>query len=518
MSRRVVTVASLVFLSSIFFFSHAALAERVFYVDPDWLGPANGSASAPWTSLTAVAWTTINAALAIDDVTVYFSARNAASDTNETTTAALSIARTDMSTHRLTFDGMSQYNTSDTSPSWLPYTGSSRFQITTTYPVTTANNLSGVERNYWTLRGFRVIATNGQQLFMTAVRHVIVENNHFSSDLTGVPVASRVGPGVIVSKPVLATSIAGVDVTIRNNIIHDTFGEGIYIGGYYACGEGAPLPCPGFGAGDTLLIENNTIYDTGTWGEEGDSIDIKDAWTNVTVRGNTIYNNNYGTGSQQQDGIITNSAAVIEGNFIYNKRRNGITLTAFYGAFNGFWTGAVVRNNVIVNCGLGTDSWGYGIAYPEKIGVFAFVTPQIYNNTVYGMNKPGAPGAARGIYIGPTVETTVDVYNNIVSGTNGSDFESAAGKLSTHGNNDYWHSGAGVTVATYGSSLYTSATLTAFESNSLSVNPLFVNTAPPYLVTNFGLQSTSPLCGRNMGAIPCGAGTTPQAPTNTKLQ
>jgi hypothetical protein len=505
MSRRVGIVASLVFLSAILFLAHAVVAETVFYVDPNWGGQANGSASAPWPSLNSSAWATINAALAADAVTVYFSARAASSDTNQTTTTALNINRTNSSSNRLTLDGMSRYNTNDAAPSWAIYIGSSRFQITSAYPVSTNNaSPSSQERNYWTLRGFKVVATNGQIMFLDKIRDVIIEGNELMH--TGTP---SVGPGLIVGSSHL-TGFAGTNVTIRRNSVHDTLGEGIYIGGWYGL-------APGVGAGDTLLIEDNIVHNSGAFGAEGDGIDIKDGWTNVIVRNNTLSKDV--TVNSQNDGIITNSAALIEGNFLYNWGRNGITLTNYYHAFDGFWTGAIVRNNVVVACGGASSlSWGFGIAYPEAPGTFSFVTPAIYNNTVYGTVKAGSPGAARGIYIGPTVATTVAVYNNIVAATDGIHFEAPAGVLGAHGNNDYWHSGAG-TVARYGSNSYTATTITAFESNSLSIIPLFVNTGPPYIRMNFALQSTSPLCGRNMGAIPCSAtATSPQLPTSLRVQ
>jgi len=90
-----------------------AQATTLYYVDPDWGGSATGAASTPWTYITSAAWTTINTTLASDDVTVYFSARAASSDTNQPATTSISINRTDLSSHRVTFDGMSFYNNND---------------------------------------------------------------------------------------------------------------------------------------------------------------------------------------------------------------------------------------------------------------------------------------------------------------------------------------------------------------------------------------------------------------------
>src|SRR5438093_484311 len=100
------------------------LALTSYYIDPDYTGGTRtGNAATPCQSLTNTVtntpWTVINTALASDDVTVYWSARNASVDTAQLNTVVVNINRTDSSTHRLTLDGMSFYNTSDSSPSWV---------------------------------------------------------------------------------------------------------------------------------------------------------------------------------------------------------------------------------------------------------------------------------------------------------------------------------------------------------------------------------------------------------------
>src|SRR5437660_489427 len=101
-----------------------------YYVDPDYTGGArNGNASNPWHSLfdtvTNTPWTVINTALASGPVNVYFSARKAASDTNQTSTIEIAVERTDTSTNVLTLDGNSKYNTNISFPSWTSYSGNS---------------------------------------------------------------------------------------------------------------------------------------------------------------------------------------------------------------------------------------------------------------------------------------------------------------------------------------------------------------------------------------------------------
>src|SRR5438270_2666154 len=74
-----------------------------FYVDPDFMGAArNGSESTPWKSLyDSSAWSAINAALSSNPVAIFFSARNAGTDTSQLSTDALELNRTDGSSHRL---------------------------------------------------------------------------------------------------------------------------------------------------------------------------------------------------------------------------------------------------------------------------------------------------------------------------------------------------------------------------------------------------------------------------------
>src|SRR2546430_7053537 len=176
-------IASLVLLSSVFSFSNAAVAEIVFYVDPNWGGSVSGSASSPWRSLDSSAWGTINAALASDSVTVYFSARATGSDTDQTTTTQLEILRTNASSRRLTLDGMSQYNTSDTSPSWAPYSGTSRFKIIGGGSAITSGNFgtgTASPRNFITVRGFKASGTD-QGIVLANISNFILEFNDVSN-------------------------------------------------------------------------------------------------------------------------------------------------------------------------------------------------------------------------------------------------------------------------------------------------------------------------------------------------
>ena len=68
-----------VIISASIAFSVVVEAGTNFYVDPDWTGAKSGTQSRPFAILDKSAWHRINAALASSDVTIYFSARRAAS-------------------------------------------------------------------------------------------------------------------------------------------------------------------------------------------------------------------------------------------------------------------------------------------------------------------------------------------------------------------------------------------------------------------------------------------------------
>ena len=89
-------------------------------------GSHTGTSANPFQT-EAQMWSTVNTALASSDVTVCVSAREAGSDTNDVADGEVDLNnRSDTSSHRVTFNGRSFYNSNDTTPSWLDYSGSSR--------------------------------------------------------------------------------------------------------------------------------------------------------------------------------------------------------------------------------------------------------------------------------------------------------------------------------------------------------------------------------------------------------
>ncbi len=453
-----------------------------FYVDPDWTGKQTGAPETPWVRLTEAAWDSINKALAGSDVTVYFSAREADSDANEATTSPISILRTDQSTRRLTLDGMSQYNSDDADPSWKEYAGESRFHIATDYPI---GSSKGTRRSYVTIRGFGVVAgtggKGGQGIHYWGGDHVVIEHCR----ITKHPNVAH-GPGIIFGYAWKADGTPEnggcTDLVIRNNVVHDVYGEGIYIGGSHNVDRPAH---------SNVTIEGNTVYDVAVYGGEGDAIDIKDGSSNVVIRGNTLYMTTPAAG---RDGIAMSSGGTIEGNFIYNFGRDGISLGTYWNA-HPCRDGTVVRNNIVVHTGGNPEySWDYGIIVSgsDDRGD-QYTNTGIYNNTVCGVQ-----GDARGAGIGLAVRrqaTRARVLNNIVYSSADRDFDAEEGCLAEHDHNLYYTPGDGRVVARYGRERFTAAELPGFEANSLSLDPLFVRVEPPYSPEHFGLQAASPAIG-----------------------
>lgn len=384
----------------------AALAQAAqpteFYVDPDYGGAVkNGSAATPWTRLdaspTGAVWAAINGALAAQDVTVYFSARNAADDTNQISTFGVNLARTDTSPHRLTLDGMSKYNANDAAPSWAEYRGSSRLEIRYGYPLSA--HTPGANQDHVTIRGFKAIGGyagyGGQALVYWGGSHVLIENCEFTHDPSAKHGAC-VQFGYAWNERGTRQNGGCTDISIRNNVIHDTFGEAIYIGGSGNTRD--PATGKVYPSHSGVLIEGNVIYNVGNRGGEGDCIDIKDGLTHVTIRNNTCHHTQGGNAA----GISSLSQFTAERNVIYSVAGHGISFGTYWGS--GF-AGAVIRGNLIFS------NAKSGVNMSSDSGKPVADT-LIVSNTVYG--NRGA-GLVVGVNPGGTI-THLQVKNNIFMG------------------------------------------------------------------------------------------------------
>lgn len=382
----------------------SAASQTAFYVDPTYTGGGNnGSASAPWTTLAVTsgnaAWTAINAALASNHVVVYFSARIAGADTPEVETASINLWRTDTSTHRLTLDGMSKYNTNDTTPSWSDYSGSTKFNI----DIASGSLSIGVQSDqitfpmhYTTIRGFDISGASGRVLI--AGSHTVFEHSTVH-DITAtgatVQLQASVAPGCAEEFGILT------GITFRNLVIEKGEGEGLYIGNnYYLEADGG---CPSFGNGHyNILLEGNTIIDPGFLSGQGDGIDLKTGLRNVTVRGNTVTT----THTAGANGIVSIglfNAGTVPGNILIEQNRlkntGGMAFTHI--------SALIIRNNIIE--GRNPDGGHIGI-YLAGIGSGPQTNfdVQIYNNTLYSLSTADA------FRIGVVDTDGVSLRNNIM--------------------------------------------------------------------------------------------------------
>ena len=465
-----------------------------FYVDPDYAGGTrNGTTANPWQSLADTAtnnpWSAINGALASGAVTVYFSAREAESDTNEISYVGIAISRTDSSSNRLILDGMSRYNTSDSNPGWAAYGGSSKFEVQADYPInsyTIQIDNNYVNQNYITLRGFKAVAgtggVGGQALAYWGGNHVVIENN----ELTHHPAAQhgatlQWGYAYPEGYPSRLGNGGNTDITIRNNLIHDTFGECIYIGG--SANNGLP-------AHSNVIIENNTTFHCGIRGGEGNCIDVKDELTKVTIRNNFCHDN-YPAGANA-DGIVAMSQVNIENNVVYNAQNNGISLGTYWGM--GF-AGSRIAGNIIFN------SAGDGIYFSADPGKPVSDTT-ISGNTVYQNAGNGLTVGSNGDNItGLTVKNNLSVAN-IQQGIGG-----WGQSTYTIFNNDFYGNNPD-----YGSPFSADP---AIAAQNISINPRFANTGNPpgpdalfFTLDDGFVPQESRVCrggegGTLLGALPC---------------
>ena len=452
--------------------SQAADAAQAFYVDPDSARAGDGSAARPWACLRAAQWAAINQALSAGNVNVYFSARQADADADQATEAAINpIARTDTTTHRLTLDGMSKYNTHDAAPSWADYRGRSRFRIRARYPIGTGK----AKRNHVTVRGFRLIPTFGQGIAYWGGDHVVLEHCEVRAE------DPTHGPGIhfgyAAQKPPKRGNGGCTDLTIRHNTVHHVFGEGIYIGGV----QGQNLP-----GHDRVTLEYNTVHDVAVYGGEGDAIDIKDGNRHVVVRGNTLYMTRPGT---SRDGIVVGGAALIERNFVYHFGRAGISLGTYWNAYANR-VGAVIRNNVIVHCGGNPRyPWDYGLILSGSKTGDQFTNARIYHNTI-GLIRTDRAGGSIGIEISPFARNAA-VGNNLIFECAGAALRAGEGSLGRHDHTLFFSSQPAVLVL-HGRDRYIAADLHRFEAHSLSVDPRLVRTAAPFTARNFAPAPGSP--------------------------
>jgi hypothetical protein len=231
-------------------------AQTLRYVDPLFVGATrNGTSTNPWQSLTdggasTPPWTQLDTDLIGADTTVYFSARIPTADTDEFSAVPIVVSRTNGSTHVLTFDGKSQYQTNSnhsTNATWSAYSGNSRSRIETPLsgfplPITTAGG--GLTTNYFTVNGMKFVSKSGQIVNLATVSHLRFTNNeaYLCNGDGGYSVANNVATTTV--------SGTGSGLTVDITGVND---EGCILSftlhsvgsGYQACNS-APSTCSEF--------------------------------------------------------------------------------------------------------------------------------------------------------------------------------------------------------------------------------------------------------------------------------
>jgi len=385
-------------------------ASTNFYVDPDWTGAHIGTPSQPFALLDAAAWASINAALASDDVTIFFSAREAGTDTPDYYDTAgngvqleIDLTQKTTSAHRLTLDGKSFYNTNDSSPSWAAYAGASMCVVRDF----NSENPSHTKYSNITIHGFTIICNASTKLVTICGDNWVIENcdaSHTSAATDGpgillVPTADGAHEGSSSYAP------ACTNITIQNNVIHDTEGEAIYLGGG---GSNPGEAGSGYPSHTNVSVLNNEIYNAGRYGGQGDGIDIKGGIRGLIVSGNNIHDLAYL--DQSARGIVSQGqpSPAPSGVLQTYERNNLHNLTHATEAIAvadtwGVPAGVVIRNNII-----NTVTGGSG----SKAGIAIYSTQNqllVQNNTIYN---------CAGLGIGTSSGSNVLLRNNLFMANN----------------------------------------------------------------------------------------------------
>lgn len=166
------------------------------------------------------------------------------------------------------------------------------------------------------------------------------------------------------------------NVSVHHNYIHDTGGEGMYIGHGFYKGRKEPK-CPSMTYSHAikgLRVHHNLVENTGF-----DGIQIKNADEDVEIYNNSI--KNYGTRNKgaQNEGLFIGEGVTgkIYSNYVDTGTGHGIS---FQGMGNN-----QIYNNVVLNAGDdGFNGSGSTMAVYIPNGYF-----MIFNNTIYNSKKNG---------------------------------------------------------------------------------------------------------------------------------
>jgi parallel beta-helix repeat protein len=393
-----------------------ARAETFFYVDSAWTGAQSGAASAPWTSLNGSAWDFINTALQSGGVTIFFSAKRADAsgdglyDSNgDGAQDIVDLTRRTANTpFTLTFDGSSYYNSNETAAAWSKNPGPSMCVV----QAFEAQNSAHAKYSNLRIHGFRIVRNTGGKLVSISGDNVIVEN----CDMSHTPTATD-GPGLYLVPTADGAhegtpyySMPCTNIVIRNNVVHDTFGEAMYLGGG---GANPGQAGAGYPSHSHVLIESNTIYRASIYGGQGDGIDVKGGIDFLTIRANEIYSLSSFNSAYDVRGIVmqgqyqprAGEQRIVEKNRIHDC--SGLQDAAV--SINNNWgnpQGLMLRNNLIYNIKANRGTPG-GIKVYGSQDVVGIYNNTVYNCAGFGIDVQNGAQAA--------VVNNLAIYNNVGS-------------------------------------------------------------------------------------------------------
>lgn len=376
-------LATLIFCS--FLLSVISRAEMKYYVDSSWNGPQLGQPLKPWKSLTPAAWSTINSTLATNDVQIYFSAKKSDVEQGDIYDSNLDgvqdgielTKRTANTAFKLRFDGNSYYNASELTPYWIL----NPTPVMSVVKYFNAQHSDHAKRSNIQIKGFRIITDTNTKFVTIAGDNWIVEQCEMSHTS-----AVANGPGIMVVPTADAAhggsgyyTVPCTNIVIINNIVHDTYGEAIYIGGGgIRMGEAGS----GYPSHSRITIQSNLIYNAGIWGGQGDGIDIKGGIQYLKISGNEIRDLSP-NGSLVRAIVLqgqepgANQSTVIEKNRIHDCAHIEDAAIAVVNSW-GVPQGVNIQNNEIYNITRANST-----ARPFGIKVYASQDDtQIFNNTV----------------------------------------------------------------------------------------------------------------------------------------
>lgn len=330
-----------------------------YYVDPDVSAGGAGSQASPWNTTTGK-WGTINAALASGDVTIHFSALEAAGTSPEVYASYISVERTDTGPRTLTLEGHSLYNTNDATPAWVAnptpiataYRGSRVARVTGSGSLALgwSRGSTNPRQDRVTMRGFEVTGAGARMGF--AGDDTVVEWI-WMHDVTGL------GPGMSLLYPYpdnpsataadrLFDPVTGV--TIQDCWLENIYGEAIYLGSINPDIPVSLQISDGNQHSDVSVLRT-TVINPGYGGGQGDAIDCKNGITRLTIEDCDLSGwNGMAAIILPQTMSNVDQQAIIRGNYIHDGDASGEERYGIYGVSSANkygYKGVRIEQNII---------------------------------------------------------------------------------------------------------------------------------------------------------------------------